>query len=732
MNEQLAAAEVALDEPPLSEYARIHVLKQDDLFAVFNPRGDFHGQLHPVGPSTGADGLFQDDTRILSELSLTIGGAVPVLLSSSVGLDNVVFSANLSNPPLVDATGRPVAGDRIYIGRRRFLWNRRLYESILVQSFADTPIDVDLGFRVAADFRDVFEIRGARRQRRGELMASYWGDNAYVLSYRGLDGELRRTAISFSLPVVVDGNTISVPLHLEPRRPCHLRMTISSDGDPTQKSRAAFIAGLKNAKRQARRRIRTLDRITTGNARLNHWLARSAADLALLVTELATGPYPYAGIPWFSVPFGRDALITALQVLWIEPAIARGVLAYLSAAQAAEESTFRDAQPGKIMHETRKGEMARLEEVPFAHYYGGVDTTPLFVLLAGAYWRRTCDREFVRSIWPAVENALAWIDTYGDLDGDGLVEYRRGEDTGLQNQGWKDSGDSIFHRDGRQATGAIALVEVQACVAAAKRMVAEIAEALGKPQTAARLLDEAAASERALEERFWSDEIGTYAIALDGDKRPCLVRSSNAGYVLTFGAAPDHRARQVAHQLMSREFFTGWGIRTLGENEACYNPMSYHNGSVWPHDCSLIAMGFGRYGLTGDACRLFSGLFEAACQLPEYRLPELFCGFRRRAGEAPVAYPSACTPQAWASGAVFLMLQACLGIEIDAVDRLVRVEEPNLPPWLNELTVHDVAIGDARATIGIRRTPHGIAASILEADGEVSLVRSCRPHQGGR
>jgi glycogen debranching enzyme len=718
-----------LDELAIAQGEALHVLKHDDLFAVFDAGGDFHGVLHPVGPSTGADGLFQDDTRVLSQLTLGIAGRTPQLLGGSIGADNVVFTANLTNPAFQDRTGRVVGPSQIAIQRRRLLWRFKLYEVLQIESFARDLLSFDLTLDVDADFRDVFEIRGATRACRGELLHPHIEGNALTLAYRGLDGHIRRTTIALSAPISVRGQRITVPIELAPRGTRQVLMTISSKGDARPAGRKEFFAALKGSKCVARNRIRALSRVRTSNAAFEAWLSRAAADLALLITDLDTGPYPYAGIPWFSVPFGRDAVVTALQVLWLDPSPARGVLSYLSVLQAAERSAFHDAEPGKIMHETRKGEMAALREVPFGRYYGGVDTTPLFVMLAGAYLKRTNDIAFIRRVWPAVCAALDWADSFGDQDADGLVEYQRSEEGGLQNQGWKDSHDAVFHADGSLAQGPIALVEVQAYVAAAKQAAAEIAAAIGEPEVAKRQTAEAEQLKRRIDERFWCEKIGSYAIALDGDKRPCAVRTSNAGHVLFCGVAAEDKARRVARSLMSQDMFSGWGVRTVAAGESRYNPMSYHNGTVWPHDCAIVAAGLARYGFGEETVRIFSGLFDAVCRLPDIHLPELFCGFPRRAGEGPVCYPSACTPQAWASGAIFLMLQGCLGIDIGAKQGIIEVAKPTLPPWLEHVWVRDLAVGNARANLHFRRGAKGVEVELRNVRGDVRLVEAPAPLQ---
>jgi glycogen debranching enzyme len=690
-------------------------LKHDDTFIVLDSHGD-------IGASAGGpDGLFNADTRYLARLELVLDHVQPLLLGSNLRDDNSALTVDLTNPDIYRNDRIVLQKDMLHIVRTLFLWRGTAYQRIGLQNHGENPASFDLTLLFDNDFADLFEVRGEKRPRRGTGSSKLLGPADVVLDYRGLDGKSRSTALHFDpRPTRLAVNAATYHFELAPQQTSSLFVAVSCN-KPAGHKQVPFFRGLLAHRREMRHSAAGATSIETSNDIFNEVLCQSMADLNMLMTDTPQGRYPYAGIPWYSTTFGRDGIITALQMLWINPRIARGVLKRLAFYQATGVDPLADAEPGKILHEMRGGEMADLGEVPFARYYGSVDATPLFVLLAGLYVERTGDDETLAELWPAIEAALGWIDGAGDPDRDGFVEYQRASERGLANQGWKDSYDAIFHADGRLAEGYIALAEVQGYVFAGKQLAARCALRLGKADQARKLAAEAQRLAERFEEAFWCEELGTYALALDGAKQPCRVRTSNAGQLLFSGMVREDRARMVAADLMRPHFFTGWGIRTVARGEARYNPMSYHDGSIWPHDNALIALGLARYDLKHSVEHVFKALFDAATYMDLRRLPELFCGFQREKQRGPTLYPVACAPQAWASATPFTLLEAALGLEFDAQRGEIRLRNPRLPAFLNEVILRELQLGPSSVDLRVRRHGDDVSLEVLRRRGRIQV-----------
>ncbi|MBV8804535.1 MAG: amylo-alpha-1,6-glucosidase [Sinobacteraceae bacterium] len=701
--------------PAVLRPERTLVLKHDETFGLFNEFGDIDTQARQD------EGLYHEGTRFLSRYVLSLAGGRPLLLSAGVRRDNIVFGADLTNPDLYVDGRVGVERGSIHIFRTKLLWNGVCYERIHIRNFSSIRLQTTLQIEFSADYADIFQVRGQHRAACGQMLEPTLDTRGAELRYQGLDGVLRQTRIECTPePAKVNDSEMCLDIDLAGHTEQIVSINIVCTGTVQPVRAISYEAARARAERA--RAERFASPIQTSNEQLNAWLARSAADLNMLLTNTTTGLYPYAGVPWFDTPFGRDGIITALEVLWFAPHVARGVLAFLADTQAVGSDADQDSEPGKILHEARRGEMAALKEIPFGRYYGSVDATPLFVMLAGAYFRRTGDRAFVETLWENILAALEWMDRYGDPDRDGFIEYARRSSTGLVQQGWKDSHDSVFHADGRLAEGPIALCEVQGYAYAARIAAAQLADALGHHERAGSLRAAAKTLRDRFQERFWCADIGLYALALDGEKRPCRVRSSNAGHCVYTGIAAADHASAILAALESDTFFSGWGVRTLADSEVRYNPMAYHNGSIWPHDNAIVAAAVTNSTSKHLAQRILAAQLDASTFFDSARLPELFCGFRRREGKAPTSYPVACSPQAWASGAVFMMIQACLGLSIDATQSRVVLRSPSLPACVDQIAIHGLSIGSAQMDIEVQRSGASCATTVARRSGSLDLV----------
>ena len=694
-------------------------LKHGDAFAVLDAFGDCG-----VSPET-ADGLYYRDTRFVSRLEFRVEGKRPLLLISAAHENKAALSVELTNPDLGIGAGEKLSRDTIHITKTMFLREGVCYARFSIRNFATKERNLHFDMLHDADFRDLFEIRGTRRKRRGTPIAAKCAADSLSFGYLGLDSIVRQTTFRFiPEPARIDHGRSTWVISLAPNEQKSIYVIVAfSEGEPKKTAGVAdYLRAYRDMHRERQLATAKAARISTSNDVFEEILARATSDVHTLITYTKHGPFPYAGIPWFNTVFGRDGIITAMFLLWLDPSIAKGVLRVLADTQATGTNPLSDAQPGKILHELRHGEMANLGEVPFGRYYGSVDATPLFIMLAGMYFEQTGDIAFIREIWPHLKAALTWIDRFGDVDQDGFVEYERAAETGLVNQGWKDSFDAIFDDNGVLAQGPIALCEVQGYVFAAKRHAGKIALALGEVEEGRRLNEQAELLRQRFENEFWCEDLRSYAIALDGDKRPCRVRASNAGHALFAEIASPERARSVARSLLDAQAFSGWGVRTLSAGQPRYNPMSYHNGSVWPHDNAIIALGLARYGMKAEVVRLTSAMFAAARYQELRRLPELFCGFTRRSHLGPTPYPVACSPQAWSAAATFALVGACLGIRLDREGDRVILSDPVLPEILDDLEIRNLRLGSSHFHLRAQRQTADVTVSIVNRSGGAQLL----------
>ena len=709
--------------PPVvraTDLTGVHVLKAGDIFLMNNA----HGDVRPDGRGLG---LFLGDTRYLSTYDLVLNGTHPVVLRAgpAAAQHSVI---QMANPDLLDQgsdLSEEVVLRRHSLGvvRDRTV-SDRLSERVTVTNYTTLPQRARLTLMLDADFADIFELRGLVRERRGDRLANEWSRDGLTFQYRGLDGIVRRTVITLDPPMrrsaltVPDaqldtaGTTLELDWLIEPGRSEALAIDVRAeilDSSPPHTPPRPWPHGAT---------------IETNHVLAERALERSRADLNLLVND---GPgaderYVAAGVPWFSCLFGRDSIINSLQLLAVRPEIAQATLSILARLQATDVDEYRDAAPGKILHELRTGELARTDEIPHTPYYGTVDATPLWLMLLDEYERWTGDAALVDRLWPNALAALDWIDRYGDLDGDGFIEYRRQSARGLVNQGWKDSADSNRNRDGTLAEGPIALVEVQGYAHAARRGMARLARLRGDEKLAATQDAAADALRQRFETAFWMEDAGIYAMALDGAKRQVTGIASNAGHALWTGIADHERAARTAEVLTGRGMWSGWGIRTLSSDTIGYNPIGYHLGTIWPHDNAICAAGFARYGLFEETRLVAGALFEATAHFREARLPELFCGFERATSPMPVPYPVACSPQAWAAGSLYHLVSATLGFRPDARAKRLELVRPALPTWLPRLRVRGLRVGDAQVDLEFGAQAESISVEVLRRTADLDVV----------
>lgn len=702
------------------------VLKNKNVFFLTKPGGNV-----PAGSNHGY-GLYYRDCRFLNTYEMKIGDAEPNVLVSNDSRGYIaVFE--LTNPEIMVEEGKHIRRDEIGMTWQRVIDGEDpgLYDIIDIKNYDLESVEFRISLTFDAQFESLFAIRGLLPIHPGERRSPAWEHGALTFLYAGADGVYRNLAIHFSPgPDEQDGCTAHFDIRLGPNQAKQIVISLLLSETPDLEEALA-----KERKHNGIEDIRSLMQktpeswrimgaeIRTNSLLLNRLIDRSLLDLQMLRTEIDGKPFIAAGVPWFATLFGRDSIITALQTLFYNPEIAVETLRILAAYQGKQVNEWRDEEPGKILHELRVGELARIGEIPHTPYYGTVDATSLFLILIARHASWTGDMSLFNELRDNIESALQWLEKYLSLDGDGYVEYKTLSGRGLINQGWKDSGDAIVNADGSFATPPIALVEVQGYAYMARLLIADLFQRAGEVERAKTLRRDAGKLRARFNRDFWSDDLGTYVLALQKDQRPVTVASSNPGHALWTGIADEEKARKTVSRLMQSDLFSGWGIRTLSTQERRYNPIGYHLGTVWPHDNAIIAAGFRRYGFDEAAGRIFTGISEAALYFEDYRLPELFAGFPKDQYQVPVNFPIACHPQAWAAGSVLFMLENLLGLIPEAFEQRLRIVRPMLPEFVSHMKVSKLSVGDAQVDLKFTRGTDGhTIAEVLHVEGPLDVV----------
>ena len=678
-----------------------------------------------VPPGATDVGLFHDDTRFLSYLELRVNDRPCIVLSSNTE-KTFVSQIELTAEPMQIRDSFDIPENTIHIRRQQLLEAAVLFDRFRVVNFNREEVSLSVELRFAADFVDVFQVRGTQRRVHGHYYRPIMKNDGFCFAYQGLDGIWRQTRIEMRpAPSLLDEKSARWDISLRPLEHAEFEVTVrplvKESSNHTSPS-ADFSACLRERRHRFNRWETSSTYFSSNNSILNSALSTAIGDFHALQLSDHGLRVVGAGVPWFATLFGRDAIIAAYQALSLNPQLAIDTLQVLAHHQGTDYSDWKDEEPGKILHEWRQGEMTRCGELPFGPYYGSIDATPLFLILLCETYNWTADAALVRKLLPAARAALNWIDNYGDLDRDGFVEYRRRSPKGLANQAWKDSWDAYMRSDGTIPPAPIASIEVQGYLYDAKYRMASLLRSFGDLETAERLRREAAELAKRLDKAFWMPEHDYFAMALDGDKQQLRCIVSNLGQLLFTRVLTRDRARAVIQRLMKEDMFSGWGWRTLSQDDPTFNPLSYHRGSVWPHDNSLIAHGMALNEFRKPAIQLFTALFQASLNFRNYRLPELFCGVQRREHDEPVHYPVSCSPQAWASGSWFLILASILGIRPSATRKELNIINPELPEWLNHLHISNLRVGNSRVALDFTRDRERTYCNVVSVDGDRLLV----------
>lgn len=679
------------------------------MFLVTNREGDI------APPGTRELGLYAHDTRFLSHYELVIEGAQVAYLSAEATSDSInQIDLMLGGAEAADYLDDPEHYVHI---RRRQLVDDDFVEEVTLTNYLRRELVIEVAIRFAADFADVFEVRGALRPRRGERRPARVHEGEVGLAYRGLDDRELLTWLSFRpAPSRLTGAEARYALVLGPGQRSTIEVFCSAScGERRPRQRDAFATRRSQLDEEARVFRAACASFSSDNGAFERCLRRSLSDLWMLRMSLGRHTVLGAGIPWFCAPFGRDALLAAYEALLVNPDLAVSSLRALAAYQGDSDDPFTEEEPGKILHELRFGEMARAGETPHTPYYGSVDATPLFVVVLHETYEVTGDVALLRELKPSLLAALGWIDKKTSR-GAAFATYQKQSRFGLDNQGWKDSKNGVVFADGRRAAPPIALVEVQGYCVDAYRRGAKLLAAVGDGDAARVYAERGAALAALVERELWLPEAGRYAFAVDGGGNKLDTVVSNVGHLLWSKVASPERAAETARLLLDDRSFSGYGVRTLAAGQAAYNPLSYHEGTVWPHDNALIARGLSRYGLQSGAAQIFEGMLSALEAFRDHRLPELFCGMGRASGVL-ARYPVACSPQAWAAAAPYLFVQSVLGISVDAPARRLFVRDPCLPRGINRLTVDGLRVGGARVSLRVEREGGRVHVDVLDVTG---------------
>jgi glycogen debranching enzyme len=706
--------------------AKAVVVKHRNVFFLAPPDGAV-----PFASDHGF-GLYYQDCRYLNGYQILVAEEPPEPLAArSWEGARAVFQ--LTTADFESPNGRTVPRETVGLRWERIIDHERpwLHERLEIQNFGHEAVAFPLTLRFRAGFEDVFEIRGLQKGKKGKLFRPRWKHACLLFAYEGLDDVPRSLAIHFEpVPDRIDGHAVTFDLALEPNECRQIRiclaMSESSDRPNTRLANESVHRDLPAVaqafRHESQEWLSHEAEFRSDSLLLTKVMRRSLLDLHMLKSTIANDVYFAAGVPWFVALFGRDSLVTALQTLAYGPDTAADTLRLLARHQGTKVDKWRDEQPGKILHELRVGELARMKKIPHTPYYGTIDATPLFIILMSQYTAWTGDLSLFKELRRHIDRALDWIDRYGDAQGDGYVSYVSNTDEGLTNQGWKDSVDAIVTADGRFAHPPIALVEVQGYVYMAKHSIADLYEQVGDHGRAARLRKEAQDLRTRFNRDFWIEEEGCFALALEAHHQPCRVLTSNAGQALWTGIVDEDKAGRMVERLMRPDLFSGWGIRTLSDADRRYNPMGYHLGTVWPHDNSLIAAGFCRYGYDAAASRILVGLLEAAMEFEDYRLPELFTGYAREEFAVPVRYPVACHPQAWASGSIPFLVETLLGLKPDGFGNRLRIVNPYLPEFVQTAEYRHLRVGRGSVDLRFRRQDGGkMDVEVTNATGSLKV-----------